>query len=268
MSEELDASRLTAWSERGRACAPARSCESPYYEFARPEVARLVPQSTTNLLELGCAAGALGAALKASHGCRVTGIELVPEVARRATERLDRVIVGDCEALDFESLFGDERFDCLVAADVLEHLRDPLDLLARLRRYLAPEATLVASFPNVRHFSVVAALVDGYWTYADAGILDRTHLRFFTRREFARLLHDAGFESIVFYPLNLGPREPWGAADAPGSVSFGSFSVHGLPAEEIADFLAYQYLATARPRRIAYEIRGLPDTGNQANGIQ
>jgi 2-polyprenyl-3-methyl-5-hydroxy-6-metoxy-1,4-benzoquinol methylase len=225
--------------------APGTSVSS-YYEYARPEIARLVPPGTRHVLELGCAAGACGAAIKALRGCRVTGVELVPEVAARAAGRLDRVIVGDCEALDLPALLGGERFDCLVAADVLEHLRDPLAVLLRLHAVLAPDAALVASFPNVRHYSVLANLVNGHWTYTDAGILDRTHLRFFTRREFARLLSQAGFADLIFYPVNLGPYEEWQAAGCPQMVSFGPLTIQGLPVEEIADLFAYQYLVVGR----------------------
>lgn len=244
---------------------PGGDPHDAYYEWERPELLPLVPSGARNVLELGCAAGAFGAALKRARDCRVTGVELTPDVARRAAERLDRVIVGDCEALDLTALLGGERFDCLVAADVLEHLHDPLRVLQRLRGFVTPDATLVASFPNVRHYSVLAGLVTGHWTYADAGILDRTHLRFFTRREFARLLHEAGFVDLVFYPMNLGPYDEWRAAGAPPTITFGNLSVHGLPQAEIADLFAYQYLVTARAggvggMTVPQEFQGFPDS--------
>src|SRR5258708_40001754 len=96
-----------------------------YYDHPRPEVVALIPSNAVRILELGCAGGALGAAVKHRQRSHFTGIEYVPDAARRAEARIDRVIVGDCETMDFASLFTAQEFDCLVAADVLEHLRDP-----------------------------------------------------------------------------------------------------------------------------------------------
>lgn len=144
------------------------------------------------VLDVGCAAGDLAEVL-AERGCRVTGIEADPEAARQAQERCERVIVGDVEALDLDAELGGESFDVLLFGDVLEHLKDPLRTLKNLEPFLRPEGYVVASIPNVAHGSVRLALMQGEFPYTRLGLLDDTHLRFFTRESVERLFEDAGF---------------------------------------------------------------------------
>ena len=162
-----------------------------YFGHARPEVLALVPATARRVLDIGCGAGRLGEALKARQQAEVVGIELDEAAAAAARQRLDEVIVGDIERLDLD--FPPGSFDAIVCGDILEHLREPDRLLRRARGWLAADGRLVASIPNVRHHSVVRSLLEGNWTYESAGLLDRTHLRFFTRREIEKLLFRAGF---------------------------------------------------------------------------
>src|SRR3954467_9139906 len=120
-------------------------------ETARPDVQAHVPADARSILELGCSAGALGAALKARASAPVTviGVELDPEHARGAAERLDRVIVGDAEAFIAGPPPPEAPFDCLIAADVLEHLVDPWTTLERAVALVRPGATVIVSVPNV-----------------------------------------------------------------------------------------------------------------------
>ena len=108
------------------------------YESARPDVQSLVPASARAILDLGCSNGALGAALKARQGATVLGVELGEEYAREAEARLDRVIVADAEAFAAGAAPPEAPFDCLIAADVLEHLRDPWAALRGVVAMLAP----------------------------------------------------------------------------------------------------------------------------------
>src|SRR3954464_4987045 len=106
-----------------RAMRPGeRAARAAAYERARPEILEHVPRTARRVLDLGCATGTTGAALKARQAAHVTGVEREPDYAREAAERLDQVVVGDVEQLDTARL---GRFDCLIAADVLEHLVDP-----------------------------------------------------------------------------------------------------------------------------------------------
>jgi len=166
-----------------------------YYRNERPEIAALVPAGARRVLEVGCAAGALGRLLKRRAPREVVGIEIHAPAAAVARRHLDRVLELDLDAIDALPL-DEGSFDCIVCADVLEHLRAPERALAVLRRYLAPGGVLIASIPNVRHASVVLPLlVEGRWQYRDEGILDRTHLRFFTAAEIVALFEGAGFRA-------------------------------------------------------------------------
>jgi GT2 family glycosyltransferase/2-polyprenyl-3-methyl-5-hydroxy-6-metoxy-1,4-benzoquinol methylase len=224
----------------------AGSPPAGYYDHPRPEVVRLVPTSAKRILELGCAGGALAASLKRRQACHVTGLEYVAEAARRATGRLDRVIQGDCETLDFNGVFEPEEFDCLIAADVLEHLRDPEAMLKRLKPFLKPDAAIVVSIPNVRNANVLRDAVEGNWTYQDAGILDRTHLRFFTRREIEKMCDRLGYAIEACDSVDDSAMREWERLGRPSSVQFGSMGVHDLPPHEMRELFVIQWLVRAR----------------------
>jgi GT2 family glycosyltransferase/2-polyprenyl-3-methyl-5-hydroxy-6-metoxy-1,4-benzoquinol methylase len=162
-----------------------------YYGHARPEVAKLVPKTAMRVIDVGCGAGGLGRALKAAQpGREVRGIEYVAEQAERARQVLDDVRTSGAES---GLPAGWERPDCVIFADVLEHLVDPWTTLRTWRDALAPGGTLVVSLPNVLHRSVTFGALRGEWNYVEAGVLDRTHLRFFTRETAIAMLEGAGF---------------------------------------------------------------------------
>jgi len=162
------------------------------YENPRPEVAALVPRDARRILDLGCASGALGAALKARQGAEVVGIEVDAAYAADAQARLDRVLNADVETLAPDGLGS---FDCLIAADVLEHLRDPWAVLARFAALLQPGGAAVVCLPNVRHWETFWQVgVRGTWPRRATGIFDATHLRWFTLADAYALLRGAGLE--------------------------------------------------------------------------
>jgi O-antigen biosynthesis protein len=144
------------------------------------------------VLDVGCAAGDLARVL-AERGCGVTGIEIDPEAAHQAEKHCERVIVGDVEDLDLSEMLRDEAFDVIVFGDTLEHFKNPLRTLDRLKPFLRSEGYMVASIPNVAHGSVRLALMQGKFRYSSLGLLDNTHLRFFTRDSVEQLFEDAGF---------------------------------------------------------------------------
>jgi O-antigen biosynthesis protein len=159
-----------------------------YYGYARPEVCALVPTSAKRVLDVGCAGGALGRALKSERpGIEVRGVEPVAEQAERARAWLDDVHAGTEIPSEWP------RPDCIIFADVLEHLVDPWTAVKNARSLLQPGGTLVVSVPNVLHHSVVSELVRGRFDYRDAGVLDRTHLRFFTEKTAREMIEQAGF---------------------------------------------------------------------------
>jgi len=169
-------------------------------------VVSLVP-GASRVLEFGCAAGYMSEVLKARLGCSVTAIEVSPEAAELAGAHCDRIVVGDAETLDFQRLFGADRFDAVVFADVLEHLREPGAVLQRVRPFLAEGGVVVASMPNIAHGSVRLALLGGEFRYRHAGLLDRTHLRFFTRETVQDLFEASGYAVTHWLRRRLGIEE-------------------------------------------------------------
>jgi 2-polyprenyl-3-methyl-5-hydroxy-6-metoxy-1,4-benzoquinol methylase len=152
-------------------------------------VIRLVGEDR-RVLELGPASGYMSEILR-NRGCAVVGIELDADMAAQAKQFCERVIIGDLDILDFAAELGEDHFDVIVAADVLEHLRNPLKLLQDLRAFLNPGGFFVVSLPNIAHASVRLALLEGRFDYQDLGLLDRTHLRFFTHASIAQLFDEA-----------------------------------------------------------------------------
>lgn len=165
--------------------------ESNYYAFQRPEMLSFVPTTVQRVLDVGCGSGMFGEALKRRTPCRVDGVEILPAKAEEARLHLDSVWTGDF--VDNLSL-PVASYDCVVFNDVLEHMIDPGAALAKARGLLTRQGCVVTSVPNVRHFPIVWKLaIHGRWDYADSGILDRTHLRFFTRSTLLELFIDAGY---------------------------------------------------------------------------
>jgi GT2 family glycosyltransferase/SAM-dependent methyltransferase/tetratricopeptide (TPR) repeat protein len=224
---------------------PLPSKDFSYFEHARPDVAALVPQTARRILDIGCGAGRLGALLKERQHAEVVGIELQLHAAALARAHLDEVLLRSVEdpGLDFPP----GRFDCVICADILEHLREPGDLLAKIRNWLTPDGCLVASLPNVRHHSVVSSLLGGNWTYESAGLLDSDHVRFFTRREMEKLLYRQRFEIEQLHAKPGPGYEEWAQSGRPDIVQVGSLNISGLTFEDAEEFFTYQYLLVARP---------------------
>src|SRR4051794_27334942 len=124
-------------------------------------------------------------------GLRVDGHELDPVAAERALTVCDQVIVGDLQQIEVDTLAA--TYDVLLFGDTLEHIADPVAVLTRLRTRLNPGGALVLSIPNVANWAVRLSLLAGQFRYTDRGILDRTHLRFYTKRTLVEMLADAGF---------------------------------------------------------------------------
>ena len=196
---------------------------------------------TKRVLDVGCAPGYLAEAL-VDQGCTVTGLEFDEQAAEEARPHLERLVIGDIETLDVEEAFGDDRFDVIVFGDVLEHLRDPLVVLRKVRAVLAERGCVVASIPNVAHGSVRLALMAGRFDYQPLGLLDSTHIRFFTRSSIEDLFREAGL-----VPIDVR-RTTAGYFDTPVPVSEAEF-----PPEVVDAVMAdpesstYQFVLKAVP---------------------
>jgi len=154
-----------------------------------------VPQGS-RVLEFGPATGYLTRAMRDDLGCKVTGFESSREAAAKAARYCDRILVGDIENPEaWREL--DPPYTVAIFLDVLEHLHEPWLALRRCREMLAPDALLIVSVPNIVHWTIRRELLRGRFDYSERGILDNTHLRFFTRKTLLDMLIECGFEPIV-----------------------------------------------------------------------
>ncbi|MGH9152500.1 MAG: class I SAM-dependent methyltransferase, partial [Acidimicrobiales bacterium] len=194
------------------------------------------------VLDVGCASGYLGETLR-QQGCTVAGVEYDAEAAEAAKAVLDEVVVGDVGELDLVGHFGAGSFDAVVFGDVLEHVVDPAGVLRRLRPLLAPGGAAVVSIPNVAHGAVRLSLMSGRFDYRPLGLLDDTHLRFFTRDSLHDLLAEAGFVAVDVR------RTVAGVFDTEVAVRREDFDDHVVEAvEDDPDATTYQFVVKAVPR--------------------
>ena len=202
-----------------------------------------VPQGA-RVLDVGCASGYLAEPLREHRGCPyVDGVELDPADAALARRSYRNVVVGSAEeAATYARLAGP--YDAVLLGDVLEHLRDPAAVLRHVRALLAPDGVVVSSIPNVAHYSIRAQLLQGHFDYADTGILDRTHLRFFTRSTLLALFTDNGYRVTACDPALKPP------------VAMPSLATRWLPTalvQSVArmrdEIFAFQYITVAVPAR-------------------
>jgi uncharacterized protein (TIGR03382 family) len=177
-----------------------------YFANARRDWVDPLPHDPElRVLELGCGSGATGAlALAAVKAGVWVGIERQGAAAEAARAVLSDVIVGDVDALDIRH--PEASFDLLVMGEVLEHLPDPEATLARLVRFLKPGGRALASTPNIAHWRIVARLVAGRFDYEAEGVMDRTHLKWFTPASLKRAFEAAGLAEVTVGPLGWKPR--------------------------------------------------------------
>ncbi|MBA3382358.1 MAG: class I SAM-dependent methyltransferase [Actinobacteria bacterium] len=151
--------------------------------------------SDKHVLDVGCSSGYLARPL-VERGCTVVGIEQDKVAAEAAREVCAEVLVGDAETMELPFLEGS--FDVVVCGDLIEHLREPEQFLARVRPLLREGGRLVLTTPNVANWTMRLGLLVGRWRYTERGILDRTHLHLFTRRTLVETLGRAGYRVVVF----------------------------------------------------------------------
>ena len=162
-----------------------------YFRYPRNEMLAFVPARSRRVLDVGCAEGTFGELLKRTRGIEVWGVEPTKSAAAVAKTRLDGVVEG---VFDPEIALPPWSFDCILFNDVLEHMIAPESALRYARDLLAPGGVVVASIPNIRSFPTVWQLMfHARWEYQDAGVLDKTHLRFFTKSSIVDMFEREGF---------------------------------------------------------------------------
>lgn len=211
---------------------------NPSYTSPREDIVRLVPKGVKRVLDIGCSTGALGERLKKLYpDIFVVGVEIDEEMAFVAKKRLDMVICGDVELLDLSKYFPYKYFDCIIFADVLEHLKNPWCVLKTVVQFLNDNGIVIASIPNVRHYYVIVNLLfRGYWPYNERSVCDKTHLRFFTLKNIKEMFNSCSLEIIRL-------ERKYRIIEKPHPLNKIS-KYFALPL--IKEFLVYQYLIVAK----------------------
>ena len=171
-----------------------------YRDVPRRDMVQFVPLTTSNMLDVGCGLGGFGLSVKQRRQLRITGIELDPHAASVAATRYEQVIAGSFP----DDVPHGSHYDCIVFNDILEHLTDPWAALRAACGLLEPGGVVVASIPNMRYWPILWPLLTrGEWRYASDGVLDRTHLRFFTFGSAKEMFADSGLEIVRATPINF-----------------------------------------------------------------
>ncbi len=232
-----------------------------YPDYANPQLLEKIPLNARTILDVGCAQGALGAAyLRRNPRARVLGIDADLEALQTAARRLTEVACADIETtpMPFDIPNG---LDCIIYGDILEHLTDPWTLLARHAGYLSEAGTVLVCMPNVEHWHFALLLLTGGFDYQDSGLLDRTHLRWFTPRNMGKALRQAGLELADLAPR---PIDPTGAEKFVQAMAPGLRAIGVDPQEYLDRAWPLQFIWRARKtgfRRIFINATALPPLG-------
>jgi 2-polyprenyl-3-methyl-5-hydroxy-6-metoxy-1,4-benzoquinol methylase len=207
-----------------------------YFSNIRCELIECVRDGDNKILEIGCGQGDTGKALKEQgKAAVVVGIEKVPEIAEAAKAKIDQVLTGDVEVIELS--FSEGYFDYVIMGDVLEHLYDPWALVNKVGRYVKKGGYVIASIPNIRYWQIVKELVlKGEWRYCSEGVLDETHLRFFTKKSMIRLFESGPFTVSRIIPASKFRPQPLSKQVIVNKLTFGLFE----------DFFIMQYIVEAQ----------------------
>jgi len=183
---------------------------TPATEIYNADVFDVLPAQAVRILEVGTGSGSLAAAVKRRNpSTQYIGVEVTPEYVERSRSRCDRVYLENFESPSYKLLQEIPFQDYIVFCDVLEHFVDPWRVLDMLHATMKPGARIVASIPNTQHWSIQIRLNRGDWRYADSGLLDKTHVRFFTRETIQEMFEQAGFSVTQMKPriFNFAQQE-------------------------------------------------------------
>lgn len=173
-----------------------------YYSNVRSEMLEYLPKDASRIIDIGCGNGAFGKVIREKREAEVWGIELMPHEAAQASEALHKVFSGPVE--DHLESLPDDYFDVAYCNDVLEHLADPYEVLRKLKFKLKPGGVVISSIPNIRyHNALIKLLVKKDWQYEKFGVMDHTHLRFFTGKSIRRMYEELGYAVVLHEGINM-----------------------------------------------------------------
>lgn len=217
-----------------------------YHTVGRPDLVAMFTNQPGVALDVGCAAGSTAALIKQRFPqSQVWGIELNRAAAEIAAQKIDRVLVGKFEDFDLEREgIRKGTLDAVLLADVLEHIYNPWDVMVRLRPYMSPTGQLVLSIPNVRNLLMLDELSKGNWTYASQGLLDITHIRFFTQKEVLRFCHETGYRVLSVknaLDLRLQPFWQQHEASTPMQINTERMTLKNVTRDELLEYCTVQF---------------------------
>lgn len=205
-----------------------------YYDGTRDDMLEYIPEGTKKSLEFGCGTGGFSSLLKQKLNVETWAIEINEKAAGEAASKLDNVIIGD--AIESLTKVPDNYFDCIILFDIIEHLIDPYTLLRSLKTKLSDTGVVAASIPNIRYYRAFMQLViHGNWDYKDQGILDRTHLRFFTKKSIVKM-----FDSLDYNIIKMEGIHP--------TSSMNYKILNAILLNSIADVKFKHFVVIAQPR--------------------
>ncbi|MDP3008474.1 MAG: class I SAM-dependent methyltransferase [Methylococcales bacterium] len=219
-----------------------------YKESVSDDFLSIIPKEAHTIVEIGCNTGRLAEMYRTINpNVRYLAVELSEEAARKAATRIECVITGDIEKpevfSELEKNLDENKIDVLILSDVLEHLIDPWGILIKFRKIMSSNGCCVVCIPNVSHWTILAGLIHGEWNYSDFGLLDRTHLRFFTKKTMIELFQNTGWQVEISTPRIFAPDETEQAMSVFTSLA----SPFGLTPEQVKENLSvFQWVIRAQ----------------------
>jgi 2-polyprenyl-3-methyl-5-hydroxy-6-metoxy-1,4-benzoquinol methylase len=172
-----------------------------YYNNQRTEMLEFFPSNSKTVLDVGCGQGSFAKQIKDLYHTETWGIEYMESHALEAQKVLDKVFIGECEK--FIEDLPDNYFDAIYFNDVLEHLFDPYKVLEKMKQKLTAKGMIISSLPNIRYHSALKMLIlNKDWKYEDSGVMDHTHVRFFTKKSIERMYNSLGFKILQHKGIN------------------------------------------------------------------
>lgn len=221
--------------------------EPEYHLNARIEIASFLNEPPGVVLDIGCGGGATGKLIKEKFpGTRVIGIEVNSHAAEYARRHLDSVICAGIDSINLVDHVGSTRVDTVLLLDVLEHLYDPWRALRRIHGWLQPGTRVVASLPNIRNICTLDHIAGGRWDYDKNGVLDITHVRFFTKSTLRQLFEQTGYQVRNLEPLTQPELVDRVVLQrGPGRIDTRNLRIKFRSTDELEDLYAFQYVIDA-----------------------